>query len=178
MARYDVAHSCGHTAQHQIYGTNAHGEREHKAKQLGERPCSDCSRAAKAEQRHTVAGAYVDLDQMPPLAGSDKQVAWATQLRIDGLTEIILEIVEPDGGVPRLARSVWIGHTGPMDGAQLQRIPLDDRGTAIDLLVTAALTHRDARWWIDNRGRITWATIDGLTRPQRAALNALCGARQ
>ena len=75
MAKYDVTHSCGCTVTHQICGTNVHGERERKAAWLAERPCWECLKKSKAE-----AAAATNADQIK-LTGSDKQIAWAEQIR-------------------------------------------------------------------------------------------------
>lgn len=42
MAQYTVTHTCGHEEVHQIYGTNAHGERDHKIEWLETTLCSEC----------------------------------------------------------------------------------------------------------------------------------------
>lgn len=69
MAKYDIIHSCGHEETVQIYGTNTHGERENKKAWLESIPCRECAKAAKS-------ASMVQLD------GSDKQVAWAMDIRL------------------------------------------------------------------------------------------------
>ena len=47
MAKYNVTHTCGHTEDHDICGTNVHGERERKAAWYATTLCSDCYKASK-----------------------------------------------------------------------------------------------------------------------------------
>ena len=77
MSIYKITHSCGHTVEHQIYGTNVHGEREKKAAWLESRLCYDCYKQAEAEK---AAKASEDAN-LPELTGSEKQIAWATDIR-------------------------------------------------------------------------------------------------
>ena len=67
MSIYKITHSCGHTVEHQIYGTNVHGEREKKAAWLESRLCYDCYKQAEAEK---AAKASEDAN-LPELTGSE-----------------------------------------------------------------------------------------------------------
>ena len=123
MAKYDVTHSCGCTVTHQIYGTNSHGERERKAAWLAERPCWECLKKSKAE-----AAAATNADQIK-LTGSDKQIAWAEQIRepaIKSLNEMKTKLAVK-------------AEKFPQDFARACEV--------IDRVVNQA----SAAWWIDNR---------------------------
>jgi hypothetical protein len=85
MAKYDVTHSCGCTATHQIAGP--HSERDKRIAYLETQKCTECwkaDNAAKAAQdaaQNAAAG-------LPALVGSDKQTAWAETIRTKKLTEL------------------------------------------------------------------------------------------
>ncbi len=82
MAKYIINHSCGHEEEHQIYGTNSHGERQHKADWLANTLCSACYKAAKDAQRKAEIAATEATYALPELVGSEKQIAWAKDIRM------------------------------------------------------------------------------------------------
>lgn len=94
MAQYHITHTCGHDETVQIYGTNVHGERERKAAWLESKPCRDCEREALREEN---LGGAVEL------TGSDKQVAWANDLRAKAIAEAkqLLARLAADTKVPQ-----------------------------------------------------------------------------
>lgn len=79
MAQYHITHTCGHDETVQIYGTNVHGERERKAEWLESKPCRDCEREALRDE---------NLGGAAELTGSDRQVAWANDLRAKAIAEV------------------------------------------------------------------------------------------
>ena len=48
--QYTIKHTCGHESERQIYGTNAHGERDRKAAYHESFPCPACSAKEKASR--------------------------------------------------------------------------------------------------------------------------------
>lgn len=80
MAKYYVTYKCGHEATVQICGTNVHGEREKKAAWYGTIDCPKCQ-AANTVKANRDAG-------MASLEGSEKQVAWAEDIRGEILPEL------------------------------------------------------------------------------------------
>lgn len=62
-----ITHSCGHESRQQMYGR--YDARERRAASLGQYPCPEC-RARQGEERGC-----------KPLLGSDKQRAWAGDIR-------------------------------------------------------------------------------------------------
>lgn len=78
MAQYDVNYSCGHSGTVSLVGKVT--ERERKIEWLKESgDCPDCYRAAqqkKAEEETKKMG-------LPPLTGTEKQIAWADKIRIE-----------------------------------------------------------------------------------------------
>jgi hypothetical protein len=86
---WTVDHQCGHRLDHDLSARRA-DERAGYARWLEARPCTDCWRTAHQEDAATTqeqvasrrereladAAAWAAQYDMPPLAGSDKAVAW------------------------------------------------------------------------------------------------------
>ncbi len=81
MANYTIRHSCGCTVNHQIYGTNVHGERDRKIEWFKSVPCMVCKAKAEIEK----AGEKTPLVK---LTGSEKQIAWAEKIRAKWILEL------------------------------------------------------------------------------------------
>ncbi|HET6212359.1 MAG TPA: hypothetical protein VFE14_05745, partial [Micromonosporaceae bacterium] len=128
MALYDVPHSCGHTQQHNITGTNVHGERERKAQWLADGTCSDCYRAEQAAKRTATAAAHIDLTNLPRLTGSERQIGWAEKIRVDGIARIVREVNDPPSGYNKAVAAVMTGHIAVLSGPALEL--LDAAGKA------------------------------------------------
>ncbi|WP_225847281.1 hypothetical protein [Streptomyces sp. HPF1205] len=91
---WTVNHACGHTIDHDLSARRA-DERAGYARWLTARACTDCWRtahaadaaatkewlAARREQEQADAEAWADQYDMPPLAGSEKAVAWGQRCR-------------------------------------------------------------------------------------------------
>lgn len=84
MAKYSIKHTCGHNEVHQIFGTNAHGERDRKCEWLESRLCEACWKAEKEAQNQASA----KENNLPALSGSEKQVSWAGNIRAEKMAEI------------------------------------------------------------------------------------------
>ncbi|RYF12951.1 MAG: hypothetical protein EOO77_16560 [Oxalobacteraceae bacterium] len=85
-----ITHACGHVQAHHLVGYASQQER--KARWLPTTDCRSCYIAGKrAEQteaalRNDAAIAHVEL---PALAGSDRQIAWATTIRAGCLASML-----------------------------------------------------------------------------------------
>lgn len=117
MALYGIDYKCGHDAEVQIYGTNAHGERDRKVAWYESQDCPAC-RARKARGGE---------DGMAALEGSDKQVAWAGDIRDKVMASM------------RQARSDWAAK-----GAGDKEL---DRA---DSIIGWLCGQTSASWWIDH----------------------------
>ena len=82
--KYQVTFSCGHEGRVDLFGKNS--EREYKLEQFARNLCPECVAAqrAKKEEEAIVAAKASGL---PELDGSEKQVAWATRIRQNLITE-------------------------------------------------------------------------------------------
>ena len=111
-----IAHACGHEQAHYIPGYPAQQDR--KARWLRTTKCRTCfvddkrSEEAEAAARDTAALAHLDL---PELVGSDRQVSWATTIRMKRLAAMTAasSIDDADGHEACVAvtdAKWWIDH--------------------------------------------------------------------
>lgn len=128
MAQYNIHHTCGHEETVQIYGTNAHGERQRKAEWLESKPCRDCERKAMREENLTGAA---------ELTGSDKQINWANDLRAKAIDDIKAKLAKLD--------TQYIA--APQEWKAAQR-------TAGEAIITAMLAETSAKTIIDHRDNL------------------------
>lgn len=94
---YRIAHVCGHEQAHYLSGFSSQMER--KAAWLRTTQCKTCFVAEKRTKEADAAAddsatvAHLDL---PPLSGSDRQIAWAATIRAKRLAAIIAEAPSGD----------------------------------------------------------------------------------
>lgn len=131
MALFDIHHSCGHTAERQIYGTDVNGERQRQAEKLGRGPCPDCRRRQYDEDNQAAAEA-AEAAGWPALTGTPKQISWAQSLRARAVDHLSSQV--------RMAYA-WTG---------------DMVALAATLLVHG---HTAASWWIDHRTHKRWLDL-------------------
>ena len=82
MAKQTINRQCGHQETIQIAGPYA--GRERQAEYEASKSCRECYQSeqqAKREQAATAAAAANASNGLPALQGSDKQIAWAEQIR-------------------------------------------------------------------------------------------------
>lgn len=149
MALYTIKYRCGHAAERQIYGTDVGGERQRKADWLAGQNCADCAAAARHVERDAVNVLTAELaaaEALPPLAGSEKQVVWATTIRAEALDKL----------TERGSRQAKLAAT-PEQHAELDDVMARCR--------TALVAQTEARWWINRRGDLNTMIHDaGVTR--------------
>jgi len=121
----EVTYHCGHSETRSFSGS--HSARDAYIEKLSREDCPAC-RAAQAKTRSAAAG-------LPTLNGSDKQIAWAEQIRQRAVTafaeaQSVIEAAAPDA---------------------------DSRQRALDALATIrtrTMGTTDAGIWIDIRDRV------------------------
>lgn len=105
MAWQNPKHVCGHSGErYQAYGH--HSGRERQLAAIEARPCPDCLKAA-AEKVAQEAG-------LPVLAGSPKQIAWASDIR-----ERALRLLPPERTEklrPEISAKWWIDNRNSLGG--------------------------------------------------------------
>ncbi len=129
-----IAHTCGHTQSHQLYGPGK--DRGHKATWLATTLCSDCYRAEQQASREAANTAAAEANTeagLPALQGSEKQVAWAESIRAKAIQQIeeVLAAIE--------------SHRSEISA---------DQATELDRLQSdfrAIRQNACAAWWIDRR---------------------------
>jgi hypothetical protein len=103
-----ITHQCGHTVEHEQSFSDFFAER------LAWKPCGDCFRA---QYKADVEAARAASAGLPALTGSEKQVAWATKLRLDVIKALpeareLARVYSPDA-------RYWIDwRTQPADSVQ------------------------------------------------------------
>lgn len=87
MAKYTVKHTCGHERTYQIVGAIA--ERDRKSAWLASQDCPECRRTAeKATAQATANASPFAAIGKADLTGSEKQVAWARDIRNKVIAEL------------------------------------------------------------------------------------------
>lgn len=113
---YRIAHVCGHEQAHYLSGFASQMER--KAAWLRTTQCKSCFVAEKrTKEADATAGASVSVAHLdlPPLSGSDRQIAWAATIRAKRLAAIVAT-APSDDRIDRPACCVigdakwWIDH--------------------------------------------------------------------
>ena len=127
-----IVHTCGHEQVH--YLTGYASQQDRKAGWLRTTLCRTCFVAArKAEQceatrRYGTAIAHLNL---PPLVGSDRQVAWATTIRAGRVAAMLADPTSA-GGVPACMpisdAKWWIDHRDLTASALLEQAALRSTG--------------------------------------------------
>ncbi|MDN6622716.1 MAG: hypothetical protein L0K70_03320 [Bifidobacterium crudilactis] len=125
MAWYEIHPTCGHDYREQIYGTNSHGERDYEVARLSARLCPACWKQQQAEANASVNQDY----ELPALEGSEKQIAWAENIRAVAVTTIGKAIARGEADRERFA----------------SQLPLAYK------MLDFAETATSAGWWIDSR---------------------------
>jgi hypothetical protein len=124
MSKHEITHACGHTVTHNIIGSI--GEKCGKAAWLAERDCPKCWAENKAAERRAEQDKTREVaDGLPAMTGTEKQVAWAEQIRAD-------------------AYSTAKG--------KFERLAEDARKRAVDTLDYYVGVETSAKFWIDNKG--------------------------
>jgi hypothetical protein len=80
VGKHLVEHACGHPAEHELTGRR--DQQVFEAKRRAGGPCPICY-AAEVASENALNAAYAAEQQLPELAGTPKQVAWAVTIRAD-----------------------------------------------------------------------------------------------
>ena len=138
--KYEIKHSCGCEETVQLFGKAS--ERERRIAWLESKPCRECERKARA--------ARAEEQGLPALAGTEKQVAWAVDIRERMLAEFAeftrsnIESAEARGAVTAEQAALAKANTERARKA-IEQVP-------------------DAKWFIDHRDE-----------PMRSLYRTACG---
>lgn len=105
------------------------------------------------------AGHLAVAGDLPTLQGSDKQVAWATDIRA-GIARKIAELAGKGAGVTLGAvRTSDVEHIAKVEGKIADALA-DAHGSRFAAAAGKLLARAEAKYWIDSRTD----TVDGLIR--------------
>lgn len=136
---YDLTYACGHNGREQLVGP--YKDREKRLEYLRTCMCPECAATARKERIDQQAKIDSSLG-IPSLIGSDKQIAWAQELRKSFLQEWDKMHDCAEKNKVKYAESL-----SPEDTEK-------EYSRAVNLLALAkeqALSHTSACWWINNR---------------------------
>lgn len=139
-------YACGHTETKQIYGPMA--DRARTVAAAAKQDCPAC-RATAATADATAAG-------LVTIVGSDKQVAWAAEIRGALLAEMPAAEAQLAAGLAALEAKG--------DEALTQRARADAEKVRAAMETIRAETR--ASWWIDHRGAALKSVLWGMLRGQ------------
>jgi len=126
--KFIVIHTCGHQAAHGHSGSAA--EAKQREAWLARQPCQACWRKQQAAAARAVTQA------LPPLEGSEEEVAWGETIRAKALAH----------NRAFLERMLQLSQTGSGEEALCETIA-EAATTAMRELEECLL----ASWWIENR---------------------------
>jgi hypothetical protein len=125
MAKYGIHHACGHETEIVLFGKIS--EREKTIERMEGRDCPACEAAAARK-------AAVDAG-LPALTGSDKQIAWASDIRAHVLREF-------DAAKAKIAEAV-------------ARKPNAAKVPAVLAEIDKMRKNTSAKWWIESGRYVT-----------------------
>lgn len=140
-----VTRSCGH--QEWVRSNAPLRERDAVIARESRKLCAECYAAQRATQAQQAAQAQ----SLPQLTGSDKQIAWASDIRQQMLT-----------ATADLRRQAQEAVEHP------ERDPHGTAPVVLAVLDEIVSTHTEARWWIDNRNA-DWVQLVFAAAKQRIA---------
>lgn len=135
MAKFKIAHSCGHEQERSIGGPIAN--RKRIADHIAEGPCSACERVERQEknERDAERCAWLASEEgLPALHGTEAQITWAETIRRETIDKIQPFVDKA------LARAEAQRERNPAIAAFERRIKAG---------MVALKGHADAVWWID-----------------------------
>ena len=132
-----ITHTCGHEQIHHLAGYASQQDR--KATWLRTTLCRTCFAAARKAEKCEAAmrdGTAIAHLSLPPLVGSERQVAWATTIRAGRLAAMLADPTSA-GGVPACMpigdAKWWIDHRELTANALVERASLQTTGQAVGL---------------------------------------------
>lgn len=139
MAWYEIVYECGHSGRTQLCGS--HKERERRIEYLRTCLCPECNEAEKSAR---IKQRMNDDEKagLAPLTGSNKQIAWAQELR----ASFIEKCTQAREDIDRQKNIYSKSHTAEETEAEYN--------LAVKVLALAeeqTLSHISSHWWIDNR---------------------------
>lgn len=140
MAKYTGEFACGHEEVINLYGS--HAERERKIAYYQEHgKCSECYKAEKKAEKETESS---KIEDMPELQGSEKQVAWANDIR----NKMAAEVVEYIESKTKTNIKTFAAAFAAFDEGQKA---LAVRNSEVIAKYATLITETSAKYYIENR---------------------------
>lgn len=161
--QWTVKHACGHVVTHQIYGGTKNGQA--RSAWLATQPCLQCKRDAElnaALNANAAAG-------LPALTGSERQIAWAEQIRHELIPAVERQIL---GSLEKLARAT----TKHAADQAIYDACIAAMRAAVTAELDALRRRAEARWWIDHRSD-EHALVKQIAEAGNAAFRAALAER-
>lgn len=163
MAKYDITYGCGHSATVRL--TGKHSERDVALHRMEQQDCPECYGARRLREAKAAGATARERARLLPvllaqLDGSDKQVAWAEDIR----AQAICAVLDLDGEMAARAAV----HGSATDAVL-------HFWSIIELLriLTAMTMERSAKRWIDFRAYVASNPRRIITRAALYWLRAL-----
>jgi len=163
MPRYEYpCPSCGKPVRGYYRGTARDAERYGAWRAQRGAVCEACF-AAQADAENRAAAADPLNDVLPPLQGSEKQIAWGTRCRLDILPQI---------QSARDEEVAWI--TQRVAAEQFSQLAVDELIDATCLIAAEWIEETDAGEWIDRRNWGPQSIRNRIAEHRSRRLKLLC----
>ena len=146
--KYVVTHSCGHEEEVNLVGSSR--DRERKLAWLESQPCRACQEEAAAKrnkEREKELG-------LPDLEGSEKQISWATTIRLERFKELDEFIKACEGSLEAGAKKLKEAEEKGAEAVAMveQKIArYEERLRKAMAALEVVSTMTDSHWWINHR---------------------------
>ena len=152
MAKYEGTYSCGHEGEVNVIGPKKN--RQWKVASYFNGLCPECYKKERQMEREKAEKAAAEKSvemELPTLAGTEKQVAWANTIRIDSI-ESFMKKIENNKNIFLYCNS------------NDERIPNVTKEELIDLIDYIAKEYTSAKFWIDSRTSFEFTAGDILLK--------------
>lgn len=143
MAKYTIQFACGHSDEKQLYGSTSERD-SYRAWAAREGECATCRTKAKDLACEAIEAEH----EMPELTGSDKQIAWARQIRADKIAAI-----------------------ADLNAKGRARCPAEKHAQFDEMarrVMAALYAKTEAKWWIDRKDTSPEVLIQAAFKEARA----------
>ena len=157
MAKYEIKHICGHVETVELQGSSE--SRQKKIAELESQVCDDCYNAKKEAEFVAKASKFLNVNELPALVGTERQIAWAENLRMAMISELVaayeMECMNELMGSDAFRKAGLAARALRNSGVAVKNISNDNFVAAFKLAIKAAIadaiTATDVKFFIDNR---------------------------
>ena len=145
MAKYQVTYACGHTETTELFGK--HTDREKRLAYLSTIDCPECY------SRKQIEAAKAKSIGFPGLIGTEKQINWANQIRVNAISSVDAFVKMVD---------------------EMNPTNIDQKVVALAMIndyKTMLLSKTECRWWINNRNEFDFGGLRQFLGYIQSALN-------